>query len=267
MSIVFSTCWYSLKAKFPESIYLEWMDNMLSQVHRYYLVLYIDEQHYSFFFSKYGSNPNIKIVIKPLEQFYNYRHKEFWIENHRNNPLLNQKINWELNMLWSEKVHFVNETRLSHYFPETDYYGWIDIGYFRCRTQLDIQREAIQNFPNPEKVRRLNPNKIHYALVHSQYFQQLMEIIKQKRPIPQNQISIGGGCFIGHKDKIEWWKTTFQNKLESYITVGQVVKDDQIIIVDCVFNDILNEGCANFDLHQETNPSYDPWFLFSRSLQ
>lgn len=241
---------------------------MLSQVHRYYLVLYTDEQHYSYFFAKYGTNPNIKIIVKLLEQFYNYRHKDFWIENHRNNPLLNQKINWELNMLWSEKVHFVNETRLARYFPETDYYGWIDIGYFRCRPHIDIPREALREFPNPEKIRALNSNKIHYALVHSNshYLQQLIQIVKERQPIPQNQVSIGGGCFIGHRDKIDWWKTTFQEKLESYIATSQVVKDDQIIIADCVFNDHL-EGGNHFDLHQESNPSYDHWFLFSRSLQ
>jgi len=241
------------------------MDNLLSSVQNFYLVLYTDEQNYNYFLSKYGKNYKIKIIIKPLNQFYNYQFKEFWIKNHANNPLLNTKINWELNMLWSEKVHFVHQTRISNYFPETNYYGWIDIGYFRCRPHLDIPREIIQKFPNPNKISQLNKNKIHYALVNrnNNYIYYLIDLIKNKQPIPQNQISIGGASFIGHKDKIEWWKNTYQTKLEQYIIESRVVKDDQIIIVDCVFSEATLE---NFELHQQITETVDPWFVFSVSL-
>jgi hypothetical protein len=268
MSVVFSTCWYSLKAKFPESTYKSWMDNMLSSVNHHHLVLYTDKHNYPFFFSKYGHNQNIKIIVKPIEEFYNYRHRDFWNNNHLKNPLLNTKINWELNMLWCEKVHFVHQTYISQYFPKCDYYGWIDIGYFRCRPQLDVPREQLHRFPNPQKISQLNPDKIHYALVNNDmnYIQYLFQTVQAGQPLPQNQISIAGGFFIGHKHKIEWWKDVFTQKLEQYIAQGSVVKDDQIIIVDCVLNDFIQHS-GNFDLHQTSSEmTTDPWFLFSHTL-
>jgi hypothetical protein len=241
---------------------------MLSSVHHYYLVLYTDTHNHPYFYSKYGNNSNIKIVIKPIEDFIGYKYRDFWTENHDKNNLLNQKINWELNMLWSEKVHFVHQTLISNYFPKTEYYGWIDIGYFRCRPQLDIKRELLLEFPNQEKLQLLDKTKIHYALVNTntQYINHLIQIIKNNATIPPDQISIGGGCFIGDASKIEWWKNTFANKLEHYIDQKQLVKDDQIIIVDCIFNDFL-KGNNNFELHQSNNrENLDPWFLFSRIL-
>jgi len=42
--ITFSTCWYLFKAKFDVSTYLHWIDNMLSNVNTYNLVVYCDVQ-------------------------------------------------------------------------------------------------------------------------------------------------------------------------------------------------------------------------------
>lgn len=267
MTIIFSTCWYKFKAKFPDSTYFEWMDNLLANVVNCHLVVYTDESQYPTLFSKYGSNANIKFVVKPVEDFYNYKYRDFWIENHRKNTLLNSKTNWELNMLWSEKVHFVNETMANSYFSldvEPEYYGWIDIGYFRCRPSLDIDRSTIRDFPNHNKIQGLNPHKIHYALVKfdMEYMRRLIEIIKRGIQIPPNQISVAGGFFIGHKTKIGWWRDTYQQKLEKYITESRLVKDDQIIIADCIFSERVGE---NFDLHYDKR-EYDPWFLFSYYL-
>jgi hypothetical protein len=267
-TITFSTCWYPLKAKFPDTTYFEWMDNLLSNVVNYYLVVYTDESQYPMLYSKYGLNENIKFIVKPLEQFYNYKHRDFWINNHRKNTLLNSRTNWELNMLWSEKVHFVNETMTNLYFEETEYYGWMDIGYFRCRPSLDIGKESIKLFPNKEKIQWLNPDKIHYALVNMdiEYMPSLINIIRSGNPIPPNQVSVAGGFFIGHKTKIGWWRDTYQDKLETYIAKSSLVKDDQIIIADCIFSELMG---VNFELHHDSKrlgPRYDPWFLFSYYL-
>ena len=258
--ITFSTCWYSLKAKFPERIYEEWMDNLLSNVKHYNLVLYTDNNR--LFSSKYGENKRICIVVKALNEFYNDRHKDFWRENHNRNPLLNRKVEWEVNMLWAEKVHFVEETRTRLYFPKTEYYGWIDIGYFRCRPNLDTPKEKLCDFGHPDKVRKLDKHKIHVALVNSnnKYIQELSMLIQKGFSIPSDQISIGGGCFIGEYEKMGEWKRMFTEKMESYITKNRLIKDDQIIIADCVFSQL-----SNFQIHTEKGP-YDSWFLFTRVL-
>ena len=80
MSITLSSCFYIIKSKFECEKYVEWMNNLISIVNNFNLVIYTDENS-----SKYintNGNLKIKIIIKPIEQFYNYRYKYFWISNH-----------------------------------------------------------------------------------------------------------------------------------------------------------------------------------------
>lgn len=269
MNITFSTCWYVFKAKFDIHTYMKWIDKFLSNVENFYLVVYTDLQSIQCF-QKYFSNQNIKFIIKPVESFYNYRYKNIWIENHRKNIFLNQMVDWRVNMLWSEKIHFVSETIEKQYFPETKMYGWCDIGYFR-NDKTCISREQIKKWPNKEKIEGLDTSKIYYALVNqNQHFlNHLIQIINNKNsngvpsiPVPPNQVSISGGFFILHKSKAEWWKTTYDEKLRSYFTNNYLVKDDQIILADCIFT----EGeMQNFTLCFNTEKE-DDWFLFQKSL-
>jgi len=102
MSITFSSCFYIIKSKFESSIYIEWMNNFISIVNNFYLVIYTDQSSFKYINTK--NNPKIKIVIKPLESFYNYQYKDNWIKNHEKNYLLNDKSCWELNMLIGEII-------------------------------------------------------------------------------------------------------------------------------------------------------------------
>jgi len=79
-------------------------------------------------------------------------------------------------------------------------------------------------------------------------------------PIPPHQNSVAGGFFILHKNKIDWWAKTFDTKLELYFKNNYLVKDDQIILVDCILS-----GQENFLLFREAN-QYDNWFMFQRIL-
>ena len=78
-------------------------------------------------------------------------------------------------------------------------------------------------------------------------------------PIPAHQNSIAGGFFILYKDKIDWWSSTYNNKLEFYLKNNYLVKDDQIIVVDCVLSDI-----NSFTLFRENSTGLDNWFMFQR---
>jgi hypothetical protein len=82
-----------------------------------------------------------------------------------------------------------------------------------------------------------------------------------KHPIPVYKNSIAGGFFILHKDKIQWWKNTYDKKLKLYFDNNRLVKDDQFIIVDCVFSDKEENFCLCTE-----NSEYDNWFLFQRLL-
>ena len=267
MSISFSSCFYIIKSKFEPDKYIEWMDNFLSIVNNFNLVIYTDEN--SMKYIKTNNNEKIKIIIKPLEQFYNYKYKKYWIDNHSKNILLNDKSCWELNMLWAEKIHFVKETIERKYF-DTEFYGWCDIGYFRNRTgdYNDTNTNDLMNWPDSNKINQLDKNKIVYACINNNdyYINDLMKIITNKNknglpinPIPPFQNSIAGGFFIVHKEKINWWFNLFNNTLEKYFKNKYLVKDDQIIIADCVFSNL-----DKFLLFREFQPQYDNWFMFQR---
>jgi hypothetical protein len=267
MLITFSSCFYILKSKFDETTYINWMNNFISIVNEFYLVIYTDEKSVKYIDTK--NNPRIKIIIKPLDQFYTYKYKELWIQNHKNNTLLNNRIEWEVNMLWNEKIWFTNETYKNKYF-ETDYYGWCDIGYFRNNNN-DINTSNLMKWGNNSKVEKINKNFVLYGLINNdlQYINNLKNIINTKNyimlpktHIPQDQSSIAGGFFICHKDKLEWWVETYYKKLDLYLTNNYLVKDDQIIIADCVFSQI-----KEFSLSRENYLHYDNWFMFQRLLQ
>jgi hypothetical protein len=132
------------------------MDNMLSNVNNYSLVIYSDEPS-SPYLQKYLHNPRIKLIIKPHENLYNYKYKDYWIKNHEKNTLLNAHIEWQVNMLWSEKIHFVYETMYNKYF-DTEYYGWCDIGYFRNRWN-DLNSTQLKQWPSAENITGLNKKK------------------------------------------------------------------------------------------------------------
>uniref|UniRef100_A0A6C0JDW9 Uncharacterized protein n=1 Tax=viral metagenome TaxID=1070528 RepID=A0A6C0JDW9_9ZZZZ len=266
-SITFSTCWYVFKAKFDPSVYQQWFDNMLSNVNNYNLVVYCDSDSYKHL-EKYNGNKRIVFVFKPYTKFYNYKYLVKWMHNHEKNDLLKDRTDWKLNMLWSEKVHFVHETMTKKFF-DTEYYGWCDIGYFRGRSN-DMTKESLVNWPNPKKIYGLDPDKIYYACINNNkdYVKMLAYIINEKNsdglpsmPIPPHQLSIAGGFFIAHKDKVEWWRDTYDRKLALYFEKDYLVKDDQIIVADCVFSDL-----ENFVLCKEDDPPYDNWFMFQRLL-
>jgi hypothetical protein len=268
MSITFSSCFYIIKSKFEPEKYIEWMNNIISIVNNFYLVIYTDLTSAKYIDTK--NNPKIQIIIKPLDKFYNYKYKDYWIENHKNNISLNDITSWELNMLWCEKIAFVKETVKRSYF-DTEFYGWCDIGYFRNRTgeYTDTHTSKLSNWPNLYKINNLDKNKIIYASINNNiYINKLIQIILNKNklglplnPIPSSQISIAGGFFILHKQMIDWWFNTFDNKLSNYFLNKYLVKDDQIIIADCVISNSIY-----FTLFRESKPPYDNWFMFQRIL-
>ena len=269
MSITFSSCFYIMDSKFGYEKYIEWMRNFISIVNNFNLVIYTDENTIKYIDTK--NNPKIKLVIKPFEEFHNYKYKDFWIENHKKNSLLNDKSCWELNMLWSEKTSFVKETIERKYF-DTEFYGWCDIGYFRNRTgeYSDTNTSELMNWPDLHKIDNLDKNKIVYACINNNdiYMNDLVRIIRNKnehglpvQPIPPFQNSIAGGFFILHKNMITWWFNTYDNKLFKYFLNGYLVKDDQIIIADCVFSDL-----EKFTLFRDFGFPYDNWFMFQRIL-
>ena len=268
MSITFSSCFYIIKSKFEPRVYIEWMNNFLSIVNNFYLVIYTDLSSFQYISQEARENSKIKIILKPLEHFYNYKYKDYWIKNHEKNLLLNDKSCWELNMLWSEKILFVKETIERKYF-DTDWYGWCDIGYFRNRPE-DLHTSFLSTWPSREKLMLLNREKIVYACINNdfRYMKHLHKIINTKnlnglpvKPITPYYSSVAGGFFILYKDKIHWWCKTYCSKLELYFKNSYLVKDDQVVLIDCIMSQQ-----DHFTLFRENDSRFDNWFMFQRHL-
>lgn len=254
--ITFATCFYVLKSKFDVSVYHQWMANFVSIVNNFNLVIFTD--HNSASLIPITNNPRIKIVIKPIEQFYTYKFRDHWINNHANNILLNERTCWELNMLWSEKIHFVVEAQ-THF--TTNLYGWCDIGYFRNRIN-DTHTCALLEWPNPKKLNKLKSDKIYYACVNPSNLKQFAPLVKSNQLLPPEQNTIAGGFFMLHNSMLPLWHKIYYNMLDAFFQKNWLVKDDQQVILYCA---LKHPKC--FILTTENKVTYDNWFMFQRFLQ
>lgn len=263
--IIFSSCFYIFKSKFPSDTYIKWMNNFLSIVNdNIYLVIYTNKETRPYIDTK--NNLNIHVVIKPITEFYGYKYKNEWIRNHEKNVLLNNKVEWEINMLWNEKINFVYETYKNDYFQCRELkmpVGWCDIGYFRDRHQDERMTKLKLWGKNLSKI---DITRINYACVNINNMVTLKRSINIVNGlpdplIPDNQVSIAGGFFVISGYLINWWRSIYYDKLSLYFQNNLLVKDDQIIILTCIL-----EHFHNFKLHIESSNQYDNWFMFQRIL-
>jgi hypothetical protein len=275
--VTFSSCWYIVKSKFPVTTYLEWINNLFSIINNFNLVIYTDINGLNslkpmLITENYIKNQDkIKIIIKPMTEFYGYRYKNEWIKNHNTSELLlHKKIDWQLNMLWCEKIHFVNETTRNRYF-DTRYYGWCDIGYFR---NLDYKKlDTLKMWPSPLSLLYNFPNKIHYGCVQkdqikykilqndiiTHYSYNNYHITKKTSPCNSKnieEICFAGGFFVLTQALAEIYGKLFDAKLQYYFKNEYVIKDDQQIIMDCIFT-----NPQLFQIHFSEN-----WFMFQEVL-
>lgn len=283
--LTLSTCWYNIKSKFPSTKYLEWTNNFLSIVNNFNLVIYTDRESLAFLQPLFVNNPvifskigvKIKIIIKPFETFYGYKYKDAWIKNHETSGIdLHKKIDWKLNMLWCEKVHFVNETVTNKYF-DTLFYGWCDIGYFR-NNEDTMHTSQLLSWPNPAKLldHSFLKKGIHYGCVEDNraIFNSLRQDIlnhykndkrKEKNEPPTNKLfnkCFAGGFFIIRPALTQTFVSIFDSKLQYYFNNEYVIKDDQTILLDCIFN-----NPQLFGIHwDQCYTKYDNWFMFQHIL-
>jgi hypothetical protein len=280
--LTLSSCWYNVKSKFPPTKYTEWIYNLLSIVNKFNLVIYTDKDSFSILKPIFINNPSIsnkigikiKIIIKPMDEFFSYKYKDQWIQNHETSGLdLHQTVDWSLLMLWCEKPHFVNETITNKYF-DTLFYGWCDIGYFRNE---NTATSILQMWPNSLKLLSLK-NGIHYTCVENNKTnfvslqQDILNHYKNKKDNdflvingqPTNKLlnnCFAGGFFIIRPNLIDTFVHIFDTKLRYYFDNNYTVKDDQTILLDVIFTN----PCL-FCLHWSNDKHNDNWFMFQQLL-
>ena len=271
--ITFSTCWYIMKSKFAATKYASWIKNLLSISNNFNLVIYTDVKSLKMLILLFNhTKQNIKIIIKPLHEFYTYKYKDYWIKNHLSSTMdLHKQIDWELNMLWNEKPFFVQETIQNKYF-DTIYYGWCDIGYFRNGVD-DTHTSLLSYWPNHLSLCKepFKHDYIHYGciqenvLTYSSLSNDIKEHYKQslKTP-PTNKYTencFAGGFFILKPKLCKYYATIYDKKLQYYFEHNYFIKDDQFIVMDIIFT---NQNM--FYIHTENNSYYNNWFMFQRIL-
>jgi hypothetical protein len=271
--ITFSTSWYIMKSKFPVEIYLNWIKNLLSIVNNFNLVIYTDANSFKYIVNLIdNTNKKIKIIIKPIEEFYTYKYKDYWINNNNVSDMeLHKNIDWKLNMLWNEKVFLVQDT-IQHKYFNSIYYGWCDIGYFRNNPN-NTHTHFLNNWPNNNILMnpQFNNEFIHYGLVQNNttIYDKLSNEIKEhytnylKTPPTNkyNEISFAGGFFILKENNINIYAKIYDDKLSYYFSNNYFIKDDQLIIMDIIFT-----NPELFYIHNENSNLYNNWFMFQRIL-
>jgi glycosyltransferase involved in cell wall biosynthesis len=261
--LILVSSWYNIKSKFNIEKYKIWISNLLNNITNFKLIIYTNKE--SEHIINNFNNKNIEIIIKEFNEFKCYKWKNSWIKNHNNNDLLNKNsiynTDWKLNMLWNEKINFVKEVYDSNKYKLYNYIGWCDLGYFRENTTIDISK-----WPNKNKILNLNNNKIYYSQVcDKDTINYLFKLVLNKNkhglpniPIPPNQNSIAGGFFITNKKNIDNWYNIYYEKLDLYFKNNYLIKDDQIIILDCILN--------NLNFFYLINEDQNKWFGFQNYL-
>lgn len=282
--ITFVSAWYELTSKFPKEQYYVWATNLLANVRKFYLVVFVEDSRTSKLIKQLSNNnPMVFVIIHSIKHFHLYqKYKNEFQMNHQLNHQINKLVSWELMILWCSKQRLValveENTSLHHHkYPPniTEYYGWCDIGYFRNRNNgfNELTPQQIQSFPNNVKLSSFDKSKIHYGLVEPDNIPYLLSFILNRRsdislpivPLPFNQISIAGGFFIaggGSGSPIKAWRDMFESHIAIYFDNNYVIKDDQYIIIDLICQ---NQNLFNL-LVEQKQPHLDNWFMFQRIL-
>jgi len=271
--ITFCTCWYVVKSKFGINKYLKWIKNILSIVNNFNLVIYTDQFSLKTInhLIDYG-NKRIKIIIKPIENFYTYKYSSNWVINNSISKLpLHEHTSWKLNMLWNEKVFFVQDAIKNKYF-DSMYYGWCDIGYFRNGID-DMKTNLLNSWPNHNVMLNnvFKNSYIHYgcvqnnAITYGTLSNEIKDHYKKNLKSPPTkkyeELVFAGGFFILNPSIIDHYASIYDSKLKYYFDNNYIIKDDQTIIADIIFT---NENL--FYIHTENHPYFNNWFMFQRIL-
>ena len=249
-TLTLSTCWYTFKNKHNTGKYIEWMKNFLNYVDNFNLIIYTNKNSVDIF-KNFNLSDRVKIVILEKEDWDLIQYEEQLLNNFERNICLKNQLSFEVWLVYLQKTYLVKKTIKDNHF-DTKFYGWCDIGYFRNTTAKD--------WATSRSLNKLSYEKINYCLMKNLFIDKLRFFLNQKnstidkvrRRIPPNQQSIAGGFFIGNKGKCLEWSGFFDTTLMYYLDNDLLIKDDQIIILDCVlqkerFFNLVNSSRKPFE--------------------
>jgi hypothetical protein len=200
--------------------YIEWMKNML--IIETPMVIFSDEASKPLIKQIRGTLPSYYVTLD-FDDFYTARYETTFYEH----QLLDREIavghNPQLYMIWNEKSHFLKQAADLNPF-QTDYFLWVDIGCFREPNTQYIQ------WPNPEKIAQLEPNKMLMVQVYPFLPDELEKRTLETIPSFQFTNRIGGTMFGGTKGVIDLWHKEYYQMLEHFIRIERFIGKDQSIM-------------------------------------
>lgn len=225
-NIVFYTLIYKIKSKFDFKKYQEWGNNLIKNLNNQTLVVYTDKNTYNLLKRILNNNNNIKIIFLELSDFKYYKYIDFF--NNCTKLTEGHDIDSKLLLIWLERIIILDN--LKNYIT-SKFYSYVDFGYFRDELMYN-------NFLKSNII--LDKDKIYYCLVKNDIIYLKNDILiyyRDNKEYPnKNDGIIGGGFFIIHSDKINFYINLIENKILSYINNNILIKDDQIIITDVIFD-------------------------------
>jgi hypothetical protein len=287
MKLTIVSCFYKINTynfilKHEWEKYIEWITKFLTIVKNFNLVIFMDKYTYDYICECKlneiieSKSDKIKIVIKEKKDFYCYQYKDYFITNNSKIKFDNyEKMSWEMNLVWAEKLNFVSDVVAKKYF-DTEYYAWCDIGYFRNEPTGDLSIEELKEwgnniklFDNPRDIDKIIYGSPHKNFESIKIWNNLIK--KGVKFILDNNInafnetyprSVAGGFFILHKTKINWWCQKYYSMLSLYVTTNSVLYHDETILSICAA--LYPE---HFKILIEINSKFDnTWRLFQRYL-
>jgi hypothetical protein len=287
MKLTIVSCFYKINTngcilKHQWESYIKWMTNFLMIVKNFNLVIFMDKYTYDYICHHKlneiidSKSDKIKIIFKEIKNFYCYQYKDYFIKNKINIQLHDyDKMSWELNLVWSEKLNFVSDVIHKKIF-DTEYYAWCDIGYFRNDPKGDLKVDELTEWGNNIKIidNPQDKDKIVYGCPYKNFepvkvwnnlIKKGVKFILDNNINAFNEIyprSVAGGFFILHKTKINWWCEKYYSILSLYVKTKSILYHDETILSICVA--LYPE---HFKIFIEKNPNFDDtWRQFQRYL-
>ena len=131
------------------------------------------------------------------------------------------------------KIDFINY--VIDNFPKSDFYTWVDFGYFKMRYHIP------QKLINLSKVPK---NKIVYHQLNNV----LPEDTDPYHLLKTGKVSFAGYCFLGTSEIMKQYQKLFHEVLHEFQNVLYIADDDQAIVIQCV---VRNPSMFSFFKHPE----------------
>jgi glycosyltransferase involved in cell wall biosynthesis len=252
------TAYYPVPSKFSNVQYIDWIQNFLTKI-PCHLIIYTDETTAAIF-DKMRKDylDRTKIFVKPFHQLNMTQLGHYWTEQ---KEMDHETYHTEyLYILWNEKTQFVHEA-IQHNPFDSDYFFWCDIGAFRTPEHLPI----LINFPNPEKVYRLNQKQIHILQIEP--FQS-GDLVQGENGIPVHDFKqdsrVGGGIFGGHQDAWKEWREKYYDMMIRFAQEKRFTGKDQNIMASIY---VMNPDFVHLVQHHPYfNGTGDKWFFMEYYL-